>query len=103
MIDLATEDVFYEKAEKYEHLVWYARSGCRFDHHPPEIKAKVFKARENVERLYPKETTHYNDCGGDWDHGFNSGCLAAFRYVLSALDKDLGVPLAEEEFPNLDT
>ena len=107
---------FEEKADKYRHLVWYARSGCRLDHHPPKIKAKVLEARDRVERLYPKETTHYNHCGGDWDRGFNSGCLAAFRYVLTALNEATeidefgeecpthgGLVVAEVEFPDLDT
>ena len=109
------ERAFVEKADKYCQLVWYARSGCRLDHHPPEIKAKVLKARDRVEGLYPKEITHYNHGGGDWDHGFNSGCLAAFRYVLTALCERNeidefgeefvigGLAEAEEEFPMLDT
>ena len=102
---------FEEKADKYRDLVWYARSGCRLDQHPPDIRAKVLKARERVQRLYPKETNLHMD----WNHGFNSGCLAAFRYVLTALNEGTGIDEfgeefsigglteAEVEFPDLDT
>ena len=52
----------------------------------------------------------------DWEHGFNSGCLAAFRFALTALDTDTywdeememdmpcgGIEDAITEFPFLDT
>jgi hypothetical protein len=39
----------------------------------------------------------------DWQHGFHSGCCAAFSYVLTCLDKDMGLEVAEEEFPMLDS
>ena len=111
---------FEEKADKYRHLVWYARSGCRLDQHPPDIRAKVLKARERVQRLYPKETNVHEllkkGHNMTWDHGFNSGCLAAFRYVLTALNEGTeidefgeecpthgGLVVAEVEFPDLDT
>lgn len=38
---------------------------------------------------------------GDWQHGFNSGCLAAFRYITLLIEE--GKELAEEEFPDLDS
>jgi hypothetical protein len=38
---------------------------------------------------------------GDWYHGFNSGMLAALRYVLTM--DDLGIKQADEEFPMLDS
>ena len=43
----------------------------------------------------------FDQCSGRFFHGFNSGALAAFRYVLDIIET--GVEHAEEEFPNLDT
>jgi hypothetical protein len=38
----------------------------------------------------------------DWQHGFNSGMLAATRLIRSYVQKE-DIALAEEEFPLLDT
>ena len=35
------------------------------------------------------------------EHGFNTGALAAFSYVLDIIES--GVKFAEDQFPNLDT
>jgi hypothetical protein len=37
----------------------------------------------------------------DWQHGFNSGMVAALRYVLTM--DDLGLEQANDEFPLLDS
>ena len=100
-----TKDAFYRMEGKYFALVWYARSRPRQDTEywqkvSSSIREGAFNSQERVEAAYPLEVIALED---DWNHGFNSGCLAAFRYVLSALDKDLGIPVAEEEFPSLDT
>ena len=98
------------KAKHYNDLVWYARSN------PDNQLPKVQEERKRIERCYPKEIAALN-CGGDnWDHGFNSGCLAAFRYALTLLDEDTwvdeetckempcgGYVIAEDAFPSLDT
>jgi hypothetical protein len=84
-----------EKEEKYFDLVWYARSN------PNNIDVKG--VRENIQRItekYPEEMEKlYED--GDWQHGFNSGCLAAFRYITLLIAE--GKELAEQEFPDLDS
>ena len=54
--------------------------------------------RHRVQEAYPYEVSALSD---DWNHGFNSGCLAAFRFIQTAIQEDVGT--AEEEFPSLDT
>ena len=65
---------------------------------PDHIREGALNARARVEEAYPSEVNALSD---NWDHGFNSGCLAAFRYVQTALQQDLAT--AEREFPDLDT
>jgi hypothetical protein len=101
------EDDFAEFQEKYFKLVWYARS------HPDCEVAKNPQSR--VEEMYPDELDDLRDAP-DWNHGFNSGCLATMRYVMTALfpfdipDEENGGTFtvgglddAKEEFPMLDT
>ena len=84
-----------DKENKYLDLVWYARS-------KPE-NGEIPNVKENIKRiieLYPDEMKKlYED--GDWQHGFNSGCLAAFRYITLLIEE--GKELAEQEFPDLDS
>ena len=85
-----------EKENKYFDLVWYARS------RPENINIKGVKEnKERIETLYPNEVNGLQSERSDWEHGFNSGMLAAFRYILtlSEMDKET----ADEEFPNLDS
>ena len=96
-------DRFSEKERKYCDLVWYARSHPKEDTAywekvPDHIREGALNAQARVEKAYPSEVSALSD---DWNHGFNSGCLAAFRYVQTALQQDLAT--AELEFPDLDT
>jgi len=75
-----------EQAEKYCDLVWYARS---------KQKAKSF------EEKYPNEIKALQGEYGDWYHGFNSGCLAAFRMILTGFEN--GIDEANKNFPELDS
>ena len=109
-------DAIQELATKYERLVWYGRSGVNFDNHSPELQEAVEEARLQVETDYPEEISKYWD-NGDFYHGFNSGCLAAFRFALTAFDQSIefdeeepeeyirmgGVENAKSFFPELDT
>jgi hypothetical protein len=82
---------------KYYQLVSYARKR-------PEdiIKYNLERFIKEVEFLYEDETNNLkNPEMGDWQHGFNSGALAAFRYVLTITD--VGIDQADEDFPELDT
>ena len=59
------------------------------------------KAVQTIVEKYPADYANLLGEDGRFHHGFNSGALAAFRYVLDIIET--GVEHAEEEFPNLDT
>lgn len=96
------EKELLEMMEKYGHLVWYARSGCNLRNHKPEVTRNVLIARRKVELKYPNEVeTYHEDETGYWQHGFNSGILAALRFIFDA--QCMSLSAARDEFPNLDT
>lgn len=82
--------------DKYFKLVWFARK-TEEDYLIPEIQ----KPMREVMDLYQDEVNELNGEFGDWYHGFNSGCLAAFRLILSMATENK--EFAIEEFPFLDT
>jgi hypothetical protein len=82
--------------EKFDSLVWYARSSPKNDHIP-----KVLENRKRIEKSYPTETLDLGGVEGQWHHGFNSGALASLRFILDMSDG--GVDYAKSEFPSLDT
>ena len=89
-------DLVSEKEGKYLDLVWYARS-----YNNLHVDG-VVKNRTGIENLHPNETVNLNDSdSSDWHHGFNSGMLAALRFIID-LDEE-GLESAEENFPSLDT
>lgn len=89
-------DTVLKNEQKYFELVWYARSGKNNN-----IPA-VLQNRVRIEKLYPVEIANLKDLeSSDWNHGFNSGMLAAIRYFFD-LD-EMGIDSAEENFPLLDT
>ena len=91
-------EIIAKKYDKYNNLLWYARSK------PEDININgVKEARERVEREFAEEVAELEGEQSDWQHGFHSGCCAAFSYVLTCLDKDMGLEVAEEEFPMLDS
>jgi hypothetical protein len=110
-----------KQEEKYFNLVWYARSHNRddleyWDTVPHDIRRGAFNAQLDVETRYPEEVGDLCSGNSDWQHGFNSGALAAFRFILTALDDEMmesdcdgeliprgGLQNALEEFPFLDT
>lgn len=84
------------KETKYADLLWYARTS------PDHINIKGVKEnKDKIEKLYPNEVTELNSETADWQHGFNSGMVAALRYVLTM--DDLGLEQANDEFPMLDS
>ena len=109
------------QSEKYFNLVWYARSNDRndlsyWDTVPDDIRRGAFNAQLDVETRYPEEVEDLCSCESNWQHGFNSGALAAFRFILTALDDEMmeddcdgelipvgGLQNALDEFPFLDT
>ena len=114
-----------EMEKKYFDLVWYARKAPKddkeyWDKTPAEIRECAFKVMDEVEKKYPREVellskeTAYSS--PDWEHGFNSGVLAAMRFVYTAFDDTTeimeetgeevcfgGVENAFDTFPQLDT
>ena len=117
------QDAIRDLEAKYERLVWYARSQpatavAYWEKVPSEIRDGAFRAQMAVEEDLPDEITELRNCEDNWTHGFNSGVLAALRFVTTAqypvlLDGDCsddgepfwygGVEDAREEFPCLDT
>ena len=83
--------------DKYESLVKYARV------RPEDIieHKRVEQLMIRMEKEYPKEVSNICSKDGDWHHGFNSGMLAALRYIMTmdSIDKDT----ATEWFPELHT
>jgi hypothetical protein len=84
-----------EYQQKYEELVWYARSGRNID------IPTVMNHRDKIEGMYPKDTQDLSGESGDFLHGFNSGMLAGMRLITSMMMID--IEEAIEMFPELDT
>lgn len=85
--------------KKYFDLVWFARTSprCLKDDHismPGLVRIKM-SMPEECEKLAGEHSDFY--------HGFNSGCLAAFRLVSGLMSTKRNAQLAEESFPFLDT
>ena len=109
----------FSEREKYQDLVWYARSPRKGSSHwkdtPQEICDGAFKNQARIEAAYPEEVAKLQGQNTDWFHGFNSGMLAATRLVLMAahpekIDEEDGEDVyfggldeAVEWFPWLDT
>jgi len=92
------EEIIAKKYDKYNNLLWYARSK------PEHINIKgVNENKERIEREFAEEVAELEGENSDWQHGFHSGCCAAFSYVLTCLDRRMGLEVAEEEFPMLDS
>lgn len=81
--------------KKYFDLVWLARK------RPEDAIAADAVARVRLE--YPDEVERLGGEHGDWEHGFNSGCLAAFRLAIGLLGNNEEAEFAVQEFPFLDT
>lgn len=88
-----------EKLKKYDDLIWYARATPE-NYHIKGVKENV----DRIEKEYPDEVKELNGLSAErinWHHGFNSGMVAALRYILTM--DDLGLEQADEEFPMLDS
>ena len=98
-------NLVHKKLSKYETLVWYARKHPAdhpsWDKVPEHIRKGALDSAARVQELYADETDRLS-CPehGDWEHGFNSGVLAALRYVLSVAKNPED---AEFMWPELDT
>ena len=96
-----TKKIVLEKAleqeMKYCDLVAYARKTSEQIESIPILKEWA----KNVIDKYPNECYKLSTENGDWHHGFNSGCLAAFRYITTMMMD--GLEEANEFFPDLGT
>ena len=94
-------------SEKYRDLVWYARKPSisdvdeEYKNLPEEMREVVKKCIQDVQTRFPEEIKDLNSDRSNWEHGFNSGCLSSFRFILTAIHE--GLDIANEEFPKLDT
>ena len=90
-----TRQYLNELETKYFELVWMMRN----------ITSKKPKLLREIEEKYPKEVSDLMSDASGFEHGFNSGCLAVLRFVLTAIDKSKfgGLEQAKNGFPSLDT
>jgi len=91
--DLLTEISAWE--QKYFDLVWYARTS------PDEPVSQP--GRRRVEAAWSADLETLRSDDSNWQHGFNSGCLAAFRLVQGLVGSEADAEFAREQFPFLDT
>ena len=94
-----------EMCHKHTTLMWYARSypegHPEWDKCDPKVMLGAFESQANVERDYPVEVAELQDDDTNWHHGFNSGVVAAIRYMWDLMEN--GEEYADENFPCLDT
>ncbi len=83
--------------QKYESLVWFARKTSKDIEIPGVAKAMQSIAEEHTDEVL----SLINQDFGSWQHGFNSGMLAALRFIQTSIYEDLGQ--AYKGFPNLGT
>jgi hypothetical protein len=84
--------------DKYFDLVWFARHRPNEEVGPPGVEAAA-----KIWRKWEAECTKLTADTTNWEHGFNSGCLAAFRLALGLMGNATDVQMAEDDFPFLDT
>lgn len=88
-------EAFDAMGEKYFDLVHLARA----DPDPPD---HVRPHLDDIESRYPDDVRELRDPErGGWTHGFNSGMLAAIKFMSTAVER--GPDEAKDEFPELDT
>lgn len=86
-------DILSEKQKKYNSLVWFARSHPMDDdeyweNESEDTKQRVMASQNRVIEEYAAEVQALQSCDDNWQHGFNSGMLAALRYVQTLLGED---------------
>ena len=104
------KETLLKMTNKYHDLVWYARSRPLenteyWEGVDPQIKEGAAKNQQRIEKEYPDEVKRLSEetfhTSPDWEHGFNSGCLASFRFASEVLEQ--GVDQTIQDFPRLDT
>jgi hypothetical protein len=85
--------------DKYFDLVWLARKSDKSYRENAAVRSHV----DRIFAAFACEASALVEDESNWTHGFNSGCLATARFVLSLLGTNEEAMTAEEEFPFLDT
>jgi len=93
------------KQNEAEQLVWYARKHPNdhpsWDELRPDTKKLCLDAKAHIEEMFPNEVDKLRGESGDFYHGFNSGVLAALRFIYTAATE--GEEAAKNAWPELDT
>ena len=93
------------KQSEAEKLVWFARKHPNdhpfWDKQRADIKQGALNAKAQIEEMLPNEVDKLRGENGDFYHGFNSGVLAALRFVYTAATE--GEEAARNAWPELDT
>jgi hypothetical protein len=97
----AVEKEMTEKSEYYRNLVWYANRGPgEQEKYCPQFWDKMKKllggGKSKRYKKFLKECNALSGESGDWNHGFNSGCLAMSRLALGLAETE------DEEFEDGD-
>ena len=106
MADEAKKLTVKDLEDKYFDLVWYARKPPKteteyWDNIPEDIIAVCEREIKETEDKYPDEVARLRcPFQGDWEHGFNSGMLAAMRLLRPNIVINKS---KMKEFPSLDT
>jgi hypothetical protein len=90
------KELAIEMENKYSDLVWFARKSKDDYASNDEVRDKM----REIMKKYPETNDLIKD-EYNWTHGFNSGCLAAFRLILGSMEYN--TEEAKEEFPFLDS
>jgi hypothetical protein len=94
------EEQLKSDMDKYCDLVWYARTDEQ-----ELLRLEIYeglKKVQEIEKKYPEEISNLiNPNNDNWDHGFNSGMLAASRMYIEILTGSY--KYAIENFPELDS
>jgi len=96
------ESKLLEYLEKYESLVWYARSDSAM-----LLEKEIYEglaAQKRIEKAYPQDVHQLHNDNDNWTHGFNSGVLAAIRLTMGLMSKEFiehdELELYEDEVDN---
>lgn len=104
--------ILKEFSERYSRRVWYTRTAMSntveevqqeegFEDTPEDILQQMLATKKRYWNEDPEIELCKLEDGGDWNHGFNSGVLAAVRLVQSIVEGEAEEGL--DEFPFLDT
>lgn len=85
--------------DKYFHLVWYARN-CDKRKHLENENYETMGTLQVIQNKFPEDVAKIGK-DDNWNHGFNSGMLAASRLYLEMIEGD--PEFALECHPDLDS